>query len=134
MRRIERDGQRGYITIGSLIKTVLVLGFFTVLAFDGAALMRATAGVTEAAPDAGKAAVEAIAGQHITSATAEAAYEAAEAVAAKTHTTVRRADFALTPDGWVHLTVEAHASTLALHLLPGFSDITTPSKTLDVTP
>jgi hypothetical protein len=134
MRSTGRHCERGLLTLGPLLKTVLVLGFLFTVGFDGAHLMSATAAVADVAPDAGRAAVDTVAGQPHTEAVVEEAYNAAEAVAEQHDLKVRRSDFSINPDGWVHLTVVGDAPTILLHHVPGFSGWKHPSKTTVVTP
>lgn len=116
-RRPHGAGDAGDVVVGWLVKLVAVFSVVGVLAFDGVSLGAAELAVTDTAVAAARAA-----GLELGSgATAQQAYDAAQAAASEDDglNEVPVEDFVVAADKSVTLLVRRTAPTMVLHHIPG---------------
>lgn len=109
----------GGIVTGWLVKVVISIVLFGVVAFDAVAIGVAHLSVVDDADTAAQAAGSAWRDAQGTKNARELAYQAAVAVADRHGETVEPDSFSVSPDGTVHVTLRRVASTVVIrHISP----------------
>ena len=119
-------GDDGLFLIGFMFRVLIGLSILGIVGFDAASVIMTRNHLEETAVLAADQAAR----TYHAHPDSKAAYLAAASVAEAGGATLAPADFAVTKNGTVTLTVRDNATTLVLGHLPGTADLTQPSSTV----